>query len=90
MRVPVWHLQRITQQGGLIMRMEGLFRAQVISFCRVFARRAITGLRRCRDGVGLWLVMLLILFVHPLFGETGAALDSAVRLFEQIDAVSGP
>ncbi|EBA01507.1 hypothetical protein MELB17_01975 [Marinobacter sp. ELB17] len=74
----------------LIMMMTSLFFAQVISFSRVLLRRVIAGLRRGRDAAGLWLVMLLILFVHPLFGETGDALDSAVWVFEQIGTVSGP
>ncbi|MEH6354410.1 MAG: hypothetical protein V7760_00085 [Marinobacter sp.] len=63
---------------------------QAISSSRALARRAAAGLRRGRDAAGLWLVMLLILFVHPLFGETGNALDSAVWVFERIGAVSGP
>lgn len=70
--------------------MTGLFFSQVISFSRALVRRTIAGLRRGRDAAGLWLVMLLILFVHPLFGETGHALDSAVWVFEQIGTVSGP
>jgi hypothetical protein len=74
----------------LIMMMAGLFFAQVIVLCRAWMRRAIRVLRRGRDAAGLWLVMLLILFVHPLFGETGDALDSAVWVFEKIGTVSGP
>jgi len=69
--------------------MTGLLFVQAISVSRVLVRRAITGLRRGRDTAGLWLVMLLLLFVHPLFGETGDALDSAVWVFEQIGTVSG-
>ncbi len=72
------------------MMITGLFFAQVISFSRALLRRAIARLRRGRDAAGLWLVMLLILFVHPLFGETGDALDSAVWVFEKIGTVSGP
>ena len=72
------------------MMMTGLFVAQVIVLCRAWVRRAIRVLRRGSDAAGLWLVMLLILFVHPLFGETGDALDSAVWVFEKIGAVSGP
>jgi predicted NodU family carbamoyl transferase len=34
--------------------------------------------------------MLLIVFVHPLFGETGDALGPAAWVFEQMGTVSGP
>lgn len=72
------------------MIMAGLFRVQLIAQIPIRVRRAITRLRRGRDGAVLWLVMLLILFVHPLLGETGDALDSAVWVFEKMGAVSGP
>lgn len=72
------------------MMMTSLLFVQVISFSRALARRTLAGLWRGRDAAGLWLVMLLILFVHPLLGETGDALDSAVWVFDQIWTVSGP